>query len=352
MSPPRIRAAVPADYPGVARMMDARAPGRGESWLRRLLWQARNPWQANIPLGLVLDAGGELAGYHFGIVQPLWLDGGTVPASFALDLFVASEWRGQHHGLELIRSVFGLAGDGPAFTTTANRTSEALWARLGAHPLPRGGSSLVRFRPSVRLLVAGVERAGLRSPWTPASGGSRTVAPEPSDLGSGWTAEALAAPYAAAAALWSEVRPSFPLATDRSEGFLSWRYAPDSPGGVLIGVRRSGGPLRAWYACQLVGRGERTQVRLFSVLDVIGRPDDGEALAALGRDVRGRARASGADVLEARGMRREFRAALRGDAGMRERELPSNPFWARLRSSVPPAEGWHLVAGDGDGGFA
>ena len=342
----------PSDHPGVARSMNAREPGLGDSWLRRLPWQARNPWQAHVPLGFVLDAGGEPAGYHFVIVQPLWLDGRVVPALFALDLFVAAEWRGTLHSLALTRSVFLLAGAGPIFTTTANPTSEALWTRLSARPLPQGGVSLVRFRLSVRLATAAAERAGLRIPWGGAPTRSRPPAPELADLGSGWRSEPLEAFHAEAAGLWAQVRPLFPLATDRTAEFLAWRYAPDSPGGVLIGLRENGGPLRAWYAYRLTERGGRTRVRLFSVLDVMGKPEDREALTALGRDVLGRARATGAEVVEARGMRREFRSALREGARLSERRLPSNPFLGKVRPPAPPAEDWHLVSGDGDGGFA
>jgi len=332
--------------------MDARRPGQGESWLRRILWQARNPWQADVPLGFVLDADGEVVGYHFVIVQPLWLDGRTVPVPFALDLFVAPEWRGLGHGLALIRAIFQVAGSGPVFTTSANEVSEALWTRLGAERLPRGEASLVRFRPSLRLAVAGLERLGLRLPRAIPPARSRPSIPLSADVGAGWVAEPLVAPYAAAAELWARIRSSFPLATDRSSEFLTWRYAADSPGGVLIGVRRPGGPLRGWYAYRLTERGEGTRVCLFSVLDVMGPPDDREALAAVGRDVDRRVRALKADVLEVRGMRREFRRALQQALRMHERRLPANPFLGRLGSSAPAAEDWHLVAGDGDEGFA
>lgn len=331
--------------------MNAREAGLGDSWLRRLPWQARNPWQANVPMGFVLDVDGEPEGYHFVIAQPLWLDGHVVPALFALDLFVAPRWRGTLHSLALTRSVFFLAGAGPVFTTTANSTSEALWTRLGARPLPLGNVSLVRFHPSVRLAVAAAERTGLRVSWLTAPTHSKPPDPEPVDLRAGWRSEPIGPGHAAAAGLWAQVRSSFPLATERTEGFLDWRYASDSPGGVLIGLREAGGSLRAWYAYRLAERGERTRVRLFSVLDVVGRPDDREALVALGRDVLGRARASGAEVVEARGLRPEFRSALREGARMSERRLTSNPFLGKVRPPAPPAEDWHLVSGDGDGGF-
>ncbi|HET9643407.1 MAG TPA: hypothetical protein VFP68_08630, partial [Burkholderiaceae bacterium] len=186
-------------------------------------------------------------------------------------------------------------------------------------------------------------------PWHPGKEESFEI-----ELPHGWVSRPLGEPFAAPAALWREVREHFLLTTDRDVAWLQWRYGPSSPGGALVGLFDVKGDLRAWYSYRLSERGRSFPLRVFKLLDMMAVPSDAQAIEACGADTIARGRRL-AHIVEARGMRQEFRRGLLA-AGFSERRLPSNPFLGCARpnkaAALPAEDAWHLVPADGDGGFS
>jgi hypothetical protein len=353
---PLVRAIQGSDLDAIAQLMELRLRGAGVAWRKRLAWQHdANPWKDGGPCGVVLEDSKRIVGYHFGIPQPLWLGDRTALATFALDLYIDERFRGGLHSISLIKAIAPRNVGSLVASSSANDISQEIWKRLRAVPAPGGDMALVKLLRPARLalataerLVRGAPRASVPQPWQPDASDGAPQAPR-----SGWRSELLRAPFEAAAELWRQVRPRFPLATDRDGPYLRWRYGADSQGGAVVGLFDAGNVLRCWYAFRLSDRGGAVPLRVFRLLDLVASPDDRQAIAACVADVSARARRR-ADVVEARGMRAEFRAAL-SDNGFRERRLPSNPFllWSPPRSSpLSPSSTWHLVSADGDGGFS
>lgn len=341
------------DLPAVADRIAAQSPGTRERWLKRMQWQTvGNPWSRGRVNGIVLVDDGRIVGHYFVIPQPVWSAGATGTAVFGLDLFISAPYRGGFTSMNLIRAAHRLGQPVVVATSSANPISEAIWHRLGAKPLADGAVSLARPLRWLRVLVAAAARAipGGALTMSSAPRESEPLPSLPSSPGAGWTAR-IASDFSEAARLWSEVRPRFAIATDRSEEYLAWRYGPDSPGGQLVLISDPEGRIRAWYACRVSSRGTRVRARLVRVLDVVAAPDDAPAIDRCIHDLVTRARAARADLIEARGMAQPFRARFEAN-GFRPRMLPANPFLL-LPGARPLPEGGiqHLVAADGDAGF-
>lgn len=345
------------DLDAIERLMESRLAGSGAAWRQRLAWQYdANPWKDGAACGVVLVHAGHIVGYHFGMTQPLWLGDAATVATFGLDLYIDQAFRGGLDSISLIRAIVPPGPDVLVATSSANGASMEIWLRLRAAPSCHGDVALIKPVRRARLALAVAERALRGSPravvprpWRP-----RASSVAPMEPRAGWRSGPLEAPFDEAAGLWCDVRRHFELSTDRDRPYLQWRYGAQSQGGILIGLYDAAGALRAWYAFRLSDRGATVSVRVLKLLDMVAAPNDAEAIAACVTDLTARARHS-AHVVEARGMRAEFRAGLRA-GGFRARLLPSNPFlvWARPKrlQALPPPAAWHLVAADGDAGFA
>jgi hypothetical protein len=345
------------DLDAIEHLMEGRLAGSGTAWRQRLAWQYdANPWKDSAPCGVVLVHDGRIVGYHFGMTQPIWLGDAATVATFGLDLYIDESFRGGLDSIGLIRAIVPPGPDVLVATSSANDASMEIWLRLRAAASCHGDVALIKPVRRARLALAVAERALRGSPpavvprpWRP-----RALPVAPMEPRAGWRSEALEAPFDEAAGLWCDVRRHFELSTDRDQPYLQWRYGEQSQGGTLIGLYDAAGALRAWYAFRLSDRGAMVSVRVLKLLDMVAAPDDAQAIAACVTDLTVRA-GHLAHVVEARGMRAEFRAGLRA-GGFRVRRLPSNPFliWARPRrlQALPPPAAWHLVAADGDAGFA
>jgi hypothetical protein len=345
------------DFDAVEAMMERRLPGSGTAWRKRTAWQwEANPWQKSGRYGAVLANGGRIVGYHFGQAQPLWMSGSSSVAIFTFDLFIEEDFRRGLDSMGLIRAITTLEPEGIVATTTSNEVAVGIWTRLmKAQSAAEGEISLVKPLKLGSLALAAAERALLNQPQTVVARPWHAGKEESFEieLPNGWVSKPLGYPFDAPAALWREVREHFLLTTDRDVAWLQWRYGSSSPGGALVGLFDAKGDLRAWYSYRLSERGRSFPLRVFKLLDMIALPSDAQAIEACAADSLARGRRL-AHIVEARGMRPEFRRGLLA-AGFSERRLPSNPFLVCAKpnrlSTLPPAHTWHLVPGDGDGGF-
>lgn len=328
------------------------------AWTARFDWQFRsNPWREDKTFGNAVIDGDQVVGYHFVNAQPIRVTEGTGRGLFGMNLYLDPAFRSSLVGLMLFKLFFSIANYDYYLTTTANPVTERIFRLLGAKGSLDGSHSWIKVLRPFTIVPAVLERAVTRGEkqsraeartWTPARNGPLEPAPA-------WESEEVMDAYEEISEFWMKIHSAFSLSTERSADFLRWRYGPGAPANQQIILRDASGKMRGWYSFRVGHRGDRFGVRLGMLLDFLTDPTDTMAVRAAATDFIARGRLEKCHILEVRGMDPRLRTVF-SHSGFRRRRLEANPFLCRantkLHSFLPDSASWHLVAGDGDAGFA
>jgi hypothetical protein len=347
-----------------------RAIGWGDTFAgsAKRLW-AENPAAAaggpRVPGGWVLEVGGRVVGFLGNLAQQYHYRGQVLRAVTATNLVVAQEHRGQ--SLQLVMAFARQGGADLLLNTTASAQTSKIFQFLKFDRIPQPNydrSSYWVLRPA-RFLTAGLRKKGYAAALSKVAG----VALAPALRGEMWVRRRgpRAAPGRLAIRdvpggeagadfddLWRRKLAEGPkLLALRDAATLRWHFAAAGRAQPPVLLGAYDGDRLAGYAAVIRRDAGHLGLRRAYLADLVAERDDPAVVRPLLAAAARRARADGADMLEAVGFPEHFQrlfAEIRPFTLMNE----SWPFLYKaarpeLHRELAAADRWHACMYDGDG---